>query len=300
MRDESIMYTRSSDGLRAGPSLQRLSDGTTTYGTFYPSALSIAFPFIGGTLTNGQYAKAIASAAQAMPQGENRTYIEDFMKVSLKYALVLFTGKTVTEQIDNGVDRAAINYDTIGTYGAMKTPMNADGSTMWDVFTKPLVDPLGGNDAVRSWMDPIVRQQASEAVDKTRATAKDYEYFKGTGLEVTLNDIHKRVVTNVQESIALELPAFQKYVDEHPDDAYYIKQMEPHERDIIIGSHKGIPLFPNTSEDSSPETFERYYIDWLNEPSGSWHIPASKDEWLAIKDADGQMHVAYGGGGAGP
>lgn len=299
MGDETIMYTRSSDGFQAGPALQRLPDGSSTYGIFRPSALSIAFPFPGGALTTGQYVKGITSAVQAMPQGESRTYIEDFVQVSLKYALVLLTGKTVTEQVDSGIDRAELTYDTIGTYGGMKMVVNADGSTLWDVYKRPLVEGLGGDAAVRPWIEPIVRQQVNEAVDKTRATAKNYEFSGGNGIEVTLNDIHKRVVTNVQESIALELPAFQKYVDEHPDDAYYIKQMKPNERDVFIGSYEGIPLYNNTSHDST-ETFERDYIDWLNEPSGSWLIPPSANEWIAIKDAEGRLHVAYAGGGRTP
>lgn len=119
---------------------------------------------------------------------------------------------------------------------------------------------------------------------------------------MNINDTSKRVIKSVQYDVIAELPIAKAILDnapeppedEDPDDDddpeidYYTLVKIIMEAltgtDFCIGSVSGTI---NTGSSGFAD-----YQAWMNDPNSTWELPEFEPKWYAVKDAEGNLHVA--------
>ena len=294
LADESMMYSRSSNGMSKPLTFVRTSEGGTANTVLYPSAFSLTFAKASGYGPASSYVAAMQNALDAFPDDGRREFIARYLRVVDKYAFVQFAGNQVTAAVNDGVSKDDLDYDTLSAYGPFGLVLDpASGTTLWDSQFQDVMERFGGKEAFKAWADPLVRQQAAEAVDKQNISAKDLKLEYGTGSEIQIEETHKRVIESVQENVALELPAAQAYLDAHPEEAERVNSLPTTARSIVVASTEGTPMMGDDYRGVISGEFLDEYVRWLNEPTSQYQIEPSGDECYAIKDAAGALHVAY-------
>ena len=214
------------------------------------------------------------------PNDPRVNYFENHLRTAEYYAIATYTGRAVTDMITNeGVDPVDINYEMVHDY--WNTHNDKITLAKLDELLSSLFESVGGEAEVRGWLEGLVNQMRSEAIqeDKAEAEAIDGGYI------ITLNDVRKQAVDNVRMNVYAELPALKDFLED-PAHADYVAPFKDKSPGVVIGTINGTEVI-----DIDPEDGYEKALDWLYDPTSTWTIGSPETKWFALRDAEGNLHV---------
>ena len=301
--DEDIIYARDTKTVETDPQIHLDASGKVVYEPLSTGGLSIVLgtPYSLGTTIYPSYIDEMTAVIESLPADDpRRAFLSAHLNTCCAYQVVLFTGYYTTTIINGG----ALTKETATGLNALQdnTPDKDWGTySAWYQKFLPYVEHLGGLDAVRPWTDGIVRQQATEAATASNTTMKKVRQPGNggkmlEGRQLTIADTRKRVIEGANETLILHLPvrkAFVDYVSAHPEDPEYRVVMGIYLQDAIVDIRNATVSVNDAIDGGSGQGFVADYLAWLKKTTSVWDIDPPESKWYAIRDADGNLHVAY-------
>ena len=284
--ENDIIYTRGTDDLETDFLVYRDEYGDIRLGTMPVSGLYICFLSEDTELDFvSDYYGAVSEALELMPESDRKGFLSAYRDTVVDYALIKGTGQAISSMIDTeGYDKSEIDFDSVYEHWNQVPYYYPDDSySEWNRKIKPLFElkPDGLSDDTVTWIDGIIRQQAQEAITFDDITADRIRYEYGDEYVLHLNNVNERVVRCAQRQIFAELPALEEYIDEYqPNNRLYLEYAGM----ISVGTVYG---YIDDSDYSDPDEGSPDYGY-----TTSWRLSSFQQKWFAVRDADGNNHVA--------
>ena len=280
LNDKEIIYARGTEGIHTGEQFYRDVNGEMQYGTQGTSGMYLFFPNSDYINEASGYFDRINEIVEKMPEKNSAAaFLAGYSKTVLKYALLLETGRAVSEMTERGMAKSAITYDSLKEYWSK----DARSYDYWAWHILSIMNKLGGEEAVTNWLELNLDQMAEEVILRDNITAAA---MRDGAYTVTITDSRKQTVDSVDVNLIAELPALQAYLD-LPENADYKLMYGDKIPGIRIGSTKGNPIC-----DVDPQRDGNIaLIKWLNDTTSQWKLPAIEEKWYALQDAEGTLHV---------
>ena len=222
------------------------------------------------------------------------------------YALLIQTGKTITQMVDEGYEKEDINFEAVLKYWHIPIIEDSEYSySNWDFYVREMFnnvynymygtygdlipdDNLINDPKLRSWMEKMVEKMVEEAIDKDCVELYEVISQSGTGYRVVMNEVKKRVIDKVAYELLAEFPILEQYIEEN-DLAWIFAGQSHKDIEVPIGSISGSELFDMDLEQS--DDFINDYIEWLNGNTSTWDLDSIEEKWYALKDEEGNFHA---------
>ena len=291
LEDDEIIYAYGTDSICSEDRIVRNSDGDVELRNLYTSGMQMFFPQMMAPNTAAKYYDIIGSVIDTIPDKESDVryqFLDAYRKAMIDYALVMETGKAISELINEAkVPKTDIDFNKVKTYWTEgQSDPFVDDYSEWSLTIKPLFDKrsLAGHDEAETeeWLDGVIKQQAAEALSVDNITASTVKQKSGTSYEINISDVKKRVIKSVEMNASFELPALRKYLTDYYDNDQVDRLYNL--ANTSLGDIKAVQ-YPPTDD-------WKKMIDWYNEDGSDWKIDPFDNEWYAIKDASGDIHVA--------
>lgn len=297
INDPELIYAGGTEGIRTDYKLFRDTDGKITFDMMKTSGLYIYFSNAEIPANVKEYYGAVENVIPLVKNEERRAFLEDYVQNMINIALIDVAGNTVSFLVDSGTDKDEIDYEKVKDRWIHSDEEYM--ASMWFNTIEPFYAHLdGGEDAAVTWLDGLIKQQASETVSRENVSAYEIERQNGSGYRILINDTAKRAIDSIRFNLIAELPAVKAYLDD-PENLMIKMLMEavPGLEAFKIGSVPGVLDLSMDSVPESGEGFLAQYIKWYNDPAGLWAFDAIEDKWYALQDADGYNHVVTAEGG---
>ena len=289
LNDPSIIYAGGTKGIKTEKQYYRDADGTMQYGQQGTSGVYLFFPTPKNASSTISYYKMMGEIIGKMEQdAPERTFLDAYRQTMLKYTLIYYTGQAVSEMFDQGKEKQDIDVDSVIEHWKEGAETEEDlRISTWSLAIKPLLDLLGGEEAMTKWLDYNIYQMTREAILRKNITVTSQKEGAGSNYTVEITDSRKQVVDNVVVNLIAELPAYEAFLDlpeNREDKDFWMREFSGQK----IGSINGELVC-----DVDPET-DGYValVEWLHEEKSTWNLPAMEEKWYAIQDAEGTLHVA--------
>ena len=308
LANPDIVYARNTAGINKESRFFMNADGSLAGNTLESSGLHLYFPLSSYELAIKDYDAAIEEAIALMPKDDRRTFLKKYVQTMYEYNLIRYTGRSVTNMINSGFKREDIDYSKLVEYWHLPEYPGVKGLEQYNAYNfrvKDLyraMDPDGDASrteaSVKTWLDRVVKLQAREAVSADNVSALSFVTRNGTGSKVQIDNTRRRAVDNVRCDVMAELPAARAYIEEHdkkiddPDYSFYY-MVETGEANLPLGSVNATMDASLDSIDDSTGNFLSDYVKWFNTATSTiWNVDPLPRSWYAVKDADGNLHVA--------
>ena len=293
--NKDIIYAKGTADVTTEPQIHLAADGSVVYEPFCTSGLSIAFASTYDYTARRNYVKQMTEVLGSLPDTDARkALLADFLKVGCEYHIVAYTGNQITAILDKGTEAGELKSfaDVKARIPGIDDPFIA----LWNRDMADAVEYLGGEDAIRAWIDEIVTQQVAEAPLTKNTNLKTVRRPDGTGSQVGITDTNKRVLASADETAFLNMIARQNYIDslDRGDPEYMIAMVyAPSKDDMTIDVVSGELSYGYGASSDGGEDFVASYLDWLHDNTCAWDFDPLQNKWYAIQDAQGNLHAAY-------
>ena len=284
--EKAFMYQRGTSGIWMKDNYYRKTNGEIEYGGLGSSGMSIFFPASVNGSSAVKYFQEIDRVIELMPENDKRTrFLREYEKVVALFSLILYSGTTVNNLINDDTDNIEITDKNEVDYQMVLDRMQHKWYGSWDYLVEPCRSKVVefSEDKWDQWTRTIIKQQIEDAVETTKVTVEKENDEEGAACAVILNHAKKRVVESVERSIIAELPAMESYLATIDVSK---QQMLSNYADLSLGAIKG--KLRGMPENASAEEM----IQWYNESGATWDVEAMERKWYAINDAGGNIHVA--------
>lgn len=300
LSDHRVIYAGSTSGMYKESQFFMNAAGETTGGTLRSSGMQLYFPTYGNLMMIIEYDdEAISPTVAMMPDDGRAKFLASYVDMLYDFNFIVESSKAVTELVNSGVPREEIDYDRVKAY--WQTPYVPDmpeyaSHTHWNNYMDPVFTKIGGNAEVgearfKPWLDAVIKQQATEAISPENVSAQKLVTKAGEGRKVQITNTRRRVVNNVKMNVVAELPFARQYIAEHMEDLDYL--LYSGEADLPLGSIYATADAGSEAPEEDTGDFLRDYVNWLNtSTTTSWNINPMENRWYAIKDSQGNLHVA--------
>ncbi len=302
--DKKMMYAKGTSGITTEDIKMIRKRSGIEFDKLKTSGMYIFFPTSDGLIDTGGYYKAMNEVLQVLDEKDESTkFLKKYLQVITRYELMIRTGKTVESLIEpNELDKAItiegielplkkneVTYDTVKKFW---TASIEDVGSLWDTNIKRLFDNLeGGEDGAREWLEVLIKQQAGEAVEKSKVTAKKIQTKNGDEYQVTIDETGRRVIDSVKQNVVAKLPVLEAYKQEVIDHGTEIeKNLLPLAR-LSIGSIDATVDF-DVDLTKTGDDLVKEVIKWNLGNVSKWNFEPLPDKWYAVKNADGEYPVA--------
>ena len=285
MVNGTFMYAKGTSGITTKEQYYRTLKDELGFGKLGSSGMSIYFPGAGMLTSVTEYFEEIDPVIDRLPDYDKRkTFLKDYEAAVAYYEMILYSGIVMNLQIndeDSALETARksdLDYDQI--MKQIKDPIFGN----WNSLVVPCMDKIGIDEAgIEDWFRALIPQQAGDAVDGKEVRLERLDQEEAGACNVTVGSAKKRIINSVERNVYAELPALEEYVSKlNPN-----KQRTVNNAGLLsIGSIEGTIVSPPEG-DSIRDT-----IRWYKESGGTWHIDPFEKKWYAVKDADGEEHVA--------
>lgn len=291
LENDEIIYAYGTDSICSKDKIVRKSDGSVELKDLYTSGMQLFFPQMNEPSSAAKYYDVIGAVIETIRDKEGDTryqFLDAYRKAMIDYALVMETGKAISELINEAkVPKTDIDFNKVKTYWTEgQSDPFVDDYSEWSLTIKPLFDKrsLAGHTEAETeeWLDGVIKQQAAEALSVDNITASTVKQKRGTGYEIHISDVKKRVIKSVEMNASFELPALKKYLTDYFDSDQVAQLYNL--ANTSLGDIQAVQYPP-------AENWQKM-IDWYNEDKSDWEIDPFDNEWYAIKDASGEIHVA--------
>ena len=292
--EKAFIYTCGTEKIKTAEQLYRKADGEIVYGSQGTSGIYLFFPGSGpdGFVTYNNEMKEVIGM---LPEGEIKEYLDDYRRVLIDYTLISKCGNDVDWLVNyGGMDKDDIDYAAVKARWQedMDDPFLSQYCD-WNRMTKDLIEESdekkeAGN--TEKWLETIIRQQADEAIDPDDVTAKEVKTKNGKGYEVTINNSRKRVIDSVSWAVNIEMPVFNKYVEEHFDAS--MQSVIENFGEIPLGRVNGVEDISDKPTDTDSPGYNFELMNWYNKTTTVWNLAPIEEKWYVVKDAEGKEHVA--------
>ena len=301
LSNPEIVYAGSTSGISKDCRFQM--DAEARENTLKSSGLHLYFPPAYYDMGVKEYDEEIKNAVAVMPAGDRADFLKSYVQTMYEYNFLRLAGQAVSKMVNDGYDKDAVDYDALVEFWKRPTFPNAPSLQDYNYYTNhylPLVKAMDVDEgAIKAWLDGVVQQQGKEAVSADNVTAISFVTRNGMGSKVTIANTRRRAVDGVRLDVVAELPAVNKYIEEHDDgltdddDETYAYLIEEGKAGLPLGSiSASMDASLDTMGDSSGD-FLRDYVKWFNTAtSTTWNIDPVERRWYAIEDANGVLHVA--------
>ncbi|MBR2546940.1 MAG: hypothetical protein IKF07_01940 [Eubacterium sp.] len=289
--NDEIIYAYGTDNICSKDKIVRDSDGSVEYKNLYTSGMQMYFPQMMAPHAAAEYYDVIGNVIDTIRDKENDTrykFLDAYRNAMIDYALVMETGKAISEIVNEAhVPKTDIDFNKVKAYwtDGEGDPF-IDEYSEWSLSIKQLFDKrsLAGHDEAETetWLDEVIKQQAAEALSIDNITASTAKQKSGTGYEIHISDVKKRVIKSVEMNASFELPALKKYLTEN-----FESEQVGHLYELAntsLGTIQAVQYPPT-------ESWQKM-IDWYSENKSDWEIDPFDNTWFAINDASGENHVA--------
>ena len=287
LADRDMIYTRATESMSSKDGrIFRESDETVRSDFLESSGIQVFFPNIETPGKARRYAEELEALEKLLLSDDSRgDFLSRYADAVRLYSVIPMIGQTVDELVERGADKASVNVSAV---------KNAIGDSRWDTLVVPLLNNCFGGEeaaAAQAWLESIITQQTAEAVDLGNVTAEAVRAGDRTGYRILIDDTRQRVIDSVRINAVLEFPAFEKYLEEHPDIASNVQW---------VRNQADIPLdfITGTLEFDDAETDDGWLADIVrlyNNDSCIWNLSPLETKWYAVEDAAGQLLVAAAG-----
>ncbi|MBE6129845.1 MAG: hypothetical protein E7185_11300 [Erysipelotrichaceae bacterium] len=287
LNDEEIIYARGTEGFKIDGQYCLDADGKIGFSDYLrTSGIYIFFPDRCMLMQQfKEYFIQLKDLIDAMPADDPRTvFLKEYRDTAVYYALVYEVGYAVSHLIDHGMDKNDIDYDKVMDYwhydptDQMFSPYYQRIRHIYNYLQEDGYDPA-------TWAEKVIPQMAEEAVNKDNIEITSIKEQAGNTYEITVNNTKKRVIDSLRTNIIAELPAVEKYLEENPDVAMMMDLFRV-STEFRIGSLRGYEY-----TDFDPDGGLDRYVKWLNDPTSQWELSVMEDEWYAVQDTEGNLHV---------
>ena len=301
LSDETIVYDGATADITGEQTFWINADGKLRYEALNPSGLYLFFPPKSSPTSMLSYYSAVTEVIEKLPANDPRTvFLSKHLNTALAYTLIELSGTAVTTLIKRGMEKSEVGYDEVKAYWLEPLyepdPEFPDllDDTLWSGSNgrdiEHVVTACGGEEAVKSWLDSLIRHQAVEAIDVDNIRAYAVDEPDGTGYIIEFNDTTRRVIESVNYKLIAELPIAQEYLtpgsekcDEYYTAASALLSVYPECADQFISETAGSESVPWDS-----------FADWqafMNATTSTWELSSIEEKWYAVKDADGILHM---------
>lgn len=292
--ENDVIYSKVTKNEKTGKAIYRSKDGEIAFGEIPSSGLYIYFP-VPALDSVFRYHSLMTNALAFMQDSERKDFLTGYINSLLDYGYVQYTAKGVSELINQrGMNKSEITFDKLMAY--WREPYSDEPGfedvNYWEYTLRSKFElrPGGITEDVKTWLDGVVIQQAKDAIVSDNVTANRVITDSGDAYEITINDSKKRVVNSVKRNVYAELPAVEAYktlVDEElREDIEEIGTLKVGE---VYGKLSWPMPYPTDLTDLD---YLKEVINWYNNDESSWSVPELEQKWYAVKDADGNNHVA--------
>ena len=294
IENPDIIYARGTSNFGTKEAdVYRNSDGTLEYGTLGTSGIYLPV-FKSGVNTSyiNSYFNEIDSVLERIPDDERSSFLRSYIDVMNEYFLTAMVGKATGYIVDCGIDRSEITYDTVKAYWTGEIgKTEKDKMTNkynWECFKTYIERYSGGEEAVRELLDPIIRQQAQEAVSRDNISVDVVNSSDFKRYIINIDNTKKRTIDNICLKYFAELPVAEEYLSSLNHE--FEIAVRKFGGELCLGSGDAWLRVDDDLLDS--EYSYGSFFDWYNQPSGSWSVDGFETKWYAVSDADGILHVA--------
>ena len=302
LEDESIIYAKGTSGVKTKNALYRESNGEIGYDPLQTSGVHIFFPipgYIGGDYEEFDgYSNAVTKRINTLPDGSpEKEFLTSYRQAIIDYILIKETSDAVNTLINeenmakDKIDYAAVKKQWTTEYD---DGIDEGGRSQWNAVIKGFLDLRGSGESeeAKAWLDGVIKQQAAEAVLEKNISSKTVKEKNGEAYRITITDTKKRVIDRVHRNVIAELPAVEKYRNEIDDE--YEKEVIGEAGRLPLGSIDGDLDIDSLLElpDVDDEDFAETILRWYNSTNNTYYVNPLEQKWYAIRDADGEFHVA--------
>ena len=281
LQDEEVIYSRGTKNMRTDPWFYRGINGLS-YGDQGTSGIYLFMPGFDDTFEADDYTDLMEQYIELLPPGDIRaTFFDDYLDTVSRLVLIHSVANEITELIDKGTPKADITYDVVKQAAQGE---EGEDSYAWSSLFKPWIVKLGGEDAIRPWLEMIVQKQAASALVLSNVSVESTATDGGTAHKVTIKDADKQMLDSVGYSVGAELPAVQAFLD-RPDMATLKPFFTGPQTSLTLGTVKG------TLETGFEETEYKKAVEWLADKNSEWSIGEFEHKWYALRDSEGNLHV---------
>lgn len=293
--DKKMMYAKGTSGITTEDPLMIRKRSGIEYENLKTSGMYIFFPSPQGLLEVNQYIETMNKVLPLMDEhDESAKFLKKYLQVVVKYIIMIRTGSAISRLIEpdpisgrDALDRNDITYDKVMEY--WKEPLaGMDEYSLWNSAIKKLFDNLdGGEEGAREWLTGLVKQQASEAVDRKKITAEKIQAERGDKYQVTINETGRRVIDSVKQNVVAELPVLEAYKKTitDPSEQSYVENAK-----ISVGSIDAYVDFDIDMSKTGDELIKEM-IKWNLGNVSKWNFEPIPDKWYAVKNAAGKNLV---------
>ena len=283
--DGTFMYAKGTSGIKTKELYYRTLDDKLGFGALGSSGMSIYFPGLEMLMSTREYFDELDPVIRRLPDGDKRkVFLKDYEAAVSYYGMIVYSAAMINNQIndENGVPvtakKSEVDYDMI--MGQMRDPIFGN----WDRLVAPCMEKIGLDEqGIEDWFRLLIPQQADDAVDGKEVELEKQGQEETGPCTVRIKGARKRVIESVKRTVYVELPALEEYISGlSPRDQQYISNAGQ----LSVGSIEG------ELGDRPAGNSIRDLIRWYNESGSVWHVDAFEEKWYAIRDADGETHVA--------
>ena len=306
LEDESINYNCGTRGIRSTEDfIYRDKNGDLLFSDLRPLESSGTYIFctsVDNIHETENYLEVMSEVIKEMPDGNVRTFFNDYCGTMTRFDLLIEFGKAITKMVNEGFKKEDFDYQYVKDYMKINDPIyeewGFDGS-YWHYYIEDIVGQILEQYHVGSeyecpefmdWMERMVRQMADEAIDKNKIELYAVDQGDLTAYQIKFNDTKKRVIEKVGYNVVAELPILEKWIDDN-DIRWMFNSNTHHLMEMSIGTVAGTEAFDMDLD--SDDDFMTEYIRWLNEDTATWNLAALEDRWYALVDGEGKIHIAY-------
>ncbi|MBR4456683.1 MAG: hypothetical protein IKS32_10785, partial [Solobacterium sp.] len=285
LADPDTIYAKGTSGIHTDFVFYRKpGDGELEFDQMKTGGMYIFFPLSSTPGSIVSYAERMKRVSAMMPDNDRRKeFFASYVQTMLDYALIQMTGREVSSMLASGTPKSQIDYASVKNSWKNSEELS-------EVVQKILEARTEKEDESEEWLKALTVQQRNEALAPENVSSWNVKDRSGTGYQITVSDVRKRVLNSVDIKVTAHLPAAQKYLEEHDD--IWKKAMKAGVRaDIEIGTINGTQDF-DLKPVEPEENYLKEYIRWLNEPVSEWSVEAFGDQWYAVQDSASHLHAA--------
>ena len=281
----SVIYAKGTENIRSAEALWMDEDGTARLTPQGTSGMYIYFPGQKqSTYAMMDYYKAMDDALAVIPDRARKDLLTAWRDMTLEYHLLYLAGKAVTALVNEGKEKTAIDYAAVKGYWQRE---DGFGNSLWgrDDGVRDVINIVGGEDAVRAWLAPVIRQQAEEAVYLDNVAVFTVDEPAGTGYQVQIRNTRQRVIESVNCDLLAELPEAEAFLNSGTAYAAAFRDLADWgylSTEFPIGTVRG-------TREISSEDFDDYGA-WISGES-TWSLAPADGKWYAVQDAGGTNHL---------
>lgn len=286
LRNPDIIYAGGTDGEVIEGQFVRKPDGSISFSPLRSSGMQIFFPEVKSPGAVSDYATVLESLMSRMPEGDSRVeFLNRYLDAMYLYAAIPVLGRGVDDLIDSGQEKSSITVDGV------KNQLGGDSNQYgdWVQYVSPLLTRVfGGEEGASPWLQALIRQQAQEAADRENIVLESVREPDGTGYRISIDETRQRVIDSIRNNAVLELPAFEQFMEEHPE-YDMVRKWCGSSMEITLGSVVGTQEWDMELTDQG---MLADFVRWYNNDTCIWNLDAMEPKWYALRDADGNLHAA--------